>query len=101
MAKVAPPIGCADSGEAASTAQEVISSVDRDQETIPWCILSTHDQQLSEQRWSTPWEVIVLTCFPLRILDKLWFFQTAVCVLPLFPKESDTQLNTHDKQTYR
>lgn len=33
MAKVAPLIGCADSGEAASTAQEVISSVDRDQET--------------------------------------------------------------------
>lgn len=32
VAKVAPLLGCAGSGEAASAAQEVISSVDRDHE---------------------------------------------------------------------
>lgn len=60
MAKVAPLIGCADSGEAASTAPEVISSVDRDRKpshgascphTISSC-LNGDDQHLGKSLFS-------------------------------------------------
>lgn len=42
MAKVAPLMRCADSGEAGSTAQEVISSVDRDHENHSMVHLCPH-----------------------------------------------------------
>lgn len=81
MAKVAPLIRYADSGEAASTAQKVISSVDRDHEN--------HSMVHLVHTWSAAvWTEMINT------------LGTLISLGILFQKKTKTILNTEKRQFF-